>query len=588
LCCCRKPAREGVDVDEHVKTHFAWIESGDELGKAQFFQKESIKYQIGELFDSAVSKASNVLKKIELWRLSDTEAAVIKEKTNLDVSGYAHVIDNYAINHMLKEHGDANEEAKRGQIAITKEDMQMIPEVISSPDIIEPAGKTRQGLEGIKYGKKVNGFIIYVEEVRTGNKELAPVSMYKKAATPDAPSGKKSPAQTPEAFRSLDNSNLPSSDESVNRLSQAQFFQKESIKYQIGELFDYAVSKKENVVKKIMVQEVNTQEADILKQATNYGISEGYKHTIDNYAINHILKQHSDAKTEAERGQLPITKEDILLIPEIVSSADKIEPAGKSGIGRDTILYVKRVNGVIYYFEEVLTKQKELAAKAMRKIRATNDMSPAKETSSNTSETLRPDNNILPLSSEDSNIFSQAHNNEAKGAVQFLEDGRAVIHAFEKADISTVMHELAHVWRRDLKGDDLRIVEKWAGVQDGIWDRIHDETFAKGFERYLAEGKAPSEELKGVFEQFKTWILDIYRRLVYDDVWRTNLNPDVRKVFDRLFVESELPLKKAEHPETIEARKVADDAVRELNDIIKHEISEEITTVEDWGTSETV
>jgi len=141
-------------------------------------------------------------------------------------------------------------------------------------------------------------------------------------------------------------------------------------------------------------------------------------------------------------------------------------------------------------------------------------MPPAKETSSNTSETLRPDNNILPPSGDDINTLEQSHNRQAKGAVQFLEDGRAVIHAFEKADFSTVVHELGHVFRRQIKGDDLRILEDWSGVKDGKWERMHEEDFARGFEKYLSEGKAPSEELKTVFEQFKQWIVDIYRSVI--------------------------------------------------------------------------
>jgi hypothetical protein len=354
--------------------------------------------------------------------------------------------------------------------------------------------------------------------------------------------------------------------ESGDDLGKAQFFQKESIKYRIGELFDDAVKSKDNTLKKVELGQLNSAEAETIKQATGLDFS-GYKRVISNYEIRHALREHGDAAKEEARGQIAITKEDIVKIPEIVDSYDKVEPAGKSKKGLETIAYTKKENGYIYVVEEIRTGRKELSFLSMRKYKASASNALPEGSPSLTSETLRGLNNSsIPPSDNSVNRLEQAHNKEAKGAVQFLEDGRAVIHAFEKADISTVMHELAHVWRRDLKGDDLRIVEKWAGVENGKWERQHEEQFAKGFERYLAEGKAPSEELKGVFEQFKAWILDIYRKLVYNDVWRTTLNPDVRKVFDRLFVESELPLKKTEHPETVEARKTSDEAVRELND----------------------
>lgn len=57
------------------------------------------------------------------------------------------------------------------------------------------------------------------------------------------------------------------------------------------------------------------------------------------------------------------------------------------------------------------------------------------------------------------------------------------------------------------------------------------EQFARGFEKYLAEGKAPSIELQGAFSRFKRWLTGIYRDLRALNV---ELSPEVRGVFDRL------------------------------------------------------
>lgn len=121
----------------------------------------------------------------------------------------------------------------------------------------------------------------------------------------------------------------------------------------------------------------------------------------------------------------------------------------------------------------------------------------------------------------------------AKGGVEFLADGRAIIHAFEGVDVSTVVHELGHIFRRDLAGEDLAIVESWAGVKDGKWERAHEEQFARGFERYLAEGVAPTTGLAGVFAKFKTWMLEIYRSITGSAI-DVNLTDEVRAVFDRM------------------------------------------------------
>lgn len=138
--------------------------------------------------------------------------------------------------------------------------------------------------------------------------------------------------------------------------------------------------------------------------------------------------------------------------------------------------------------------------------------------------------------------FYQQSGDTPKAAVQFLDDGRAIIHAFEKADLSSIIHEFAHIWQRDLSGPDLQITEKWLGIREGeAWRTRDHETFAKAFERYIAEGNAPSKDLQPVFEKLKTWIVDIYRRLRSGELWNVKMSPEIRGVFDRMFAEVEGP-----------------------------------------------
>jgi len=128
----------------------------------------------------------------------------------------------------------------------------------------------------------------------------------------------------------------------------------------------------------------------------------------------------------------------------------------------------------------------------------------------------------------------------AKGAVQFMDDGRAIIRAFDGGDVSTVVHEVGHIFRRDLEGADLRIIEDWAEVKDGNWTRDAEEKFARGFEKYLAEGNAPTPKLKQVFEKFKTWLTNIYRSITGSAI-DINLTDEVRAVFARLIDEEAAP-----------------------------------------------
>lgn len=74
---------------------------------------------------------------------------------------------------------------------------------------------------------------------------------------------------------------------------------------------------------------------------------------------------------------------------------------------------------------------------------------------------------------------------------------------------------------------------------DAVNDMIYialDEQFARGFESYLLEGKAPSSAMLNIFRSFKSWLTSIYGAAKALDV---KLNDDVREVFDRLLASDE-------------------------------------------------
>jgi hypothetical protein len=73
-----------------------------------------------------------------------------------------------------------------------------------------------------------------------------------------------------------------------------------------------------------------------------------------------------------------------------------------------------------------------------------------------------------------------------------------------------------------------------------------EERFSHGFEIFLAEGKAPSPQLRGVFAAFTLWMKKLYRNLqgvagAYKARYGEDLvlSPEVRRMFDRLLVAEE-------------------------------------------------
>jgi hypothetical protein len=120
-----------------------------------------------------------------------------------------------------------------------------------------------------------------------------------------------------------------------------------------------------------------------------------------------------------------------------------------------------------------------------------------------------------------------------KGAVEFLNDGRAIIHLMENADVSTIMHEFAHVARRNLKPDDAAIVHDWLKIKDGAWHVADEEKFARAFEKYLYDGEAPTQGLKAVFARIRDWMIEVYQA-VKGSAINIRFPEEVRKVFDRM------------------------------------------------------
>lgn len=61
---------------------------------------------------------------------------------------------------------------------------------------------------------------------------------------------------------------------------------------------------------------------------------------------------------------------------------------------------------------------------------------------------------MVPLyfSTEDNNIYHQQQNQQApKGAFSLAENGQRLINLFEKADQSTFVHEMAHLYLQELQ-----------------------------------------------------------------------------------------------------------------------------------------
>ena len=145
-----------------------------------------------------------------------------------------------------------------------------------------------------------------------------------------------------------------------------------------------------------------------------------------------------------------------------------------------------------------------------------------------------------------------------RGEATFFPDGRTIIQLFAKADFSTMLHEMSHVFlqqeftlakekgaSQELK-DDIAKLTKWFADhghpvdKNGMPPVGAHELFARTGERYFREGKAPSAELRGAFKQFKEWLTGVYKTvqdlLAYGPA---PINPEIREIMDRMIATSE-------------------------------------------------
>ncbi|WP_352401929.1 hypothetical protein [Synergistes jonesii] len=288
-------------------------------------------------------------------------------------------------------------------------------------------------------------------------------------------------------------------------------------------------------------------------------IDGSYIHSIDSYMMRHAMKEHGDAQRERSRGQIALTEEDFKLVPVIINNPDYVVFGNKNKRGQDLIVYVKNLpDGSTLYFEEVRTGRRKLAGESLRKASgASSEESLRRSLSPNARNDAGLPLKIIANPNPKGNELTQAVDDvyqQARGAVsiphRFGEGALIQITITPKADASTAVHEMSHyfLWEMErlaqlLPHDaelqaDLATTKKWLGWRDGQtdWTREQQEQWARGFEAYLREGRAPSVELASAFARFKKWLCEIYKSITELDV---ELSDDMRGVFDRLLASEE-------------------------------------------------
>ncbi len=193
--------------------------------------------------------------------------------------------------------------------------------------------------------------------------------------------------------------------------------------------------------------------------------------------------------------------------------------------------------------------------------------------------------NVGTFDANNPDIYKQTKGG-ARGSITFNigQDGSTIVLS-KNADFSTFVHELGHHFlemnmQLAMNPDapvqirqDMETVLKWskADITDlGEWDFLTDaektevhEKFAETFEQYVFTGKAPSIDLKQVFNRFRQFMIAVYRNVekfigIND---RAELNSDITGVMDRMLA-TDSAIKEAEAAYNLEMLINQDDAMR--------------------------
>ena len=125
-------------------------------------------------------------------------------------------------------------------------------------------------------------------------------------------------------------------------------------------------------------------------------------------------------------------------------------------------------------------------------------------------------------------------------------DDKNIITIMQSANASTALHELGHFYLialNELAEVDTKArrmldeVNRKLGSTNGNYTVDQQEKFARSFEAYLYNGKAPNNTLRQVFEQFKEWLKSVYHHVT--DIEGAEVSEEMQELFDKIFGDDE-------------------------------------------------
>lgn len=136
--------------------------------------------------------------------------------------------------------------------------------------------------------------------------------------------------------------------------------------------------------------------------------------------------------------------------------------------------------------------------------------------------------NMSQMSEENVATYFNGDTTKARAALKSMQGDLSTIRswaAFSEAHLSeykgTILEKEFTKYAEDIRAGRPSAMERWM-----------QERFARGFEKYLMDGSAPTKEMQGVFRRFKKWLTDIYKTA--RNLGNVELTPEIKDIFDRM------------------------------------------------------
>ena len=499
------------------------------------------------------------------WTGIDNQVAV----EAADASDYSHSISADIVRHIKNRHGDDAD----GQLPVTAEDLVKIPEIIANYDEVRTnLQNPKTGGQRIAYAKRSeDSLLIYLEEYVRSRNNLKGVSMWKYPPTADVGNVLAHIARPSLYVRNgvaaYDNNTTADTGSNQDVLFQsaaeeARQFEETAAQYGGEEAYEQAKADGETVL--TYRQWVQVRTPAFKQWFGDWENDPANASKVLNSKTGEPLVVYHNTEEQFHTFELSKARQNVE-IPAFFFATNPETAEGYGSRSMQVFLNIRNPTGkpVIQTgklgseLREELERQGFDGTIVDDSFEGYTDIEYA---AFNPNQIKSATDNSGAFDAGNDSILHQA----ARGAFM---PGSNTIALLKEADLSTAIHEFGHYFlhtglnianaleAKAARGEELSLGEQqhladmqatlnWLGLADlQVWNaltfeqqRPYHEQLARGFEAYIMEGKAPSLEMRSVFQRMKAWMLRVYQNLTQLDV---QLSDEVRGVFDRLLASDE-------------------------------------------------